>query len=475
MDFVPRSRTEFYIDGQWVAPAGTGTIDVENPSTQRVIATVPAGEVADVDRAVAAARAAFEPWAALTPQQRAAHLRRLHEALTRRAEEIATTVALEVGTPMPVSTRIQAGLPLTVLASAAEYAEHWPSDETVGNTTVVREPVGVVGAITPWNYPLHQVIAKVGLALAAGCTVVLKPAEMTPLVAYVLFDAIDEAGLPPGVANLVTGRGSVVGWAIAAHPGVDMVSFTGSTATGSLIAKLASDRIARVSLELGGKSANVILEDADLEKAVKVGVANAFLNAGQTCTAWTRMLVHRNRYDEALTIAAKAAGGYKLGDPFAEGTRMGPLASATQRETVRNYISTGLAEGARLIAGGLDAPVPDPGYFVAPTVLADVDPNSTVAQEEIFGPVLVIIPFDSDDEAVEIANNSRYGLAGGVWSGDQERALAVARRMRTGAVDVNGGAFNPLAPFGGYKQSGVGRELGEHGFLEFMQVKTIQT
>jgi aldehyde dehydrogenase (NAD+) len=474
MDFVPRSRTEFYIDGQWVAPAGTGTIDVENPTTERVIATVPAGEVTDVDRAVAAARAAFEPWAALTPQQRATHLRRLHEALTRRAEEIATTVALEVGTPMPVSTRIQAGLPLTVLASAAEYAEHWPSDETVGNTTVVREPVGVVGAITPWNYPLHQVVAKVGLALAAGCTVVLKPAELTPLVAYALFDAIDEAGLPPGVANLVTGTGPVVGAALAAHPGVDMVSFTGSTATGALITKLAADRIAKISLELGGKSANVILEDAELEKAVKVGVGNAFLNAGQTCTAWTRMLVHRSRYDEALALAAKAAGGYKVGDPFAEGTRIGPLASANQREKVRRYIATGLAEGARLVAGGLDAPVPDTGYFVAPTILADVDPDATVAQEEIFGPVLVVIPFDSDDEAVDIANNSRYGLAGGVWSASPERAVAVARRIRTGAVDINGGAFNPRAPFGGYKQSGVGRELGEHGLLEFMQVKAIQ-
>ena len=474
MEYVPRSRTEFYIGGAWVAPVGNGTNPVENPSTEQVIATVPTGSVEDVDRAVAAARAAFGPWSGLSPAERAAHLRRLHGALSKRAEEIAVTVALELGTPMPIATRVQAGLPLTILDSAARLAERWPAEEKVGNSTVVREPIGVVGAITPWNYPLHQVVAKVGLALAAGCTVVLKPAEMTPLVAYVLFDAIDEAGLPPGVANLVTGRGSLVGWAIAAHADVDMVSFTGSTATGSLIAKVASDRIARVSLELGGKSANVILEDADLEKAVKVGVGNAFLNSGQTCTAWTRMLVHRSRYEEALTIAAKSAGGYKLGDPFAEGTRLGPLASATQRETVHKYIATGLAEGARLVAGGLDAPVPDQGYFVAPTILADVDPNATVAQEEIFGPVLVVIPFDSDDEAVEIANNSKYGLAGGVWSGDPERALAVARRMRTGAVDINGGAFNPLAPFGGYKQSGVGRELGEHGFLEFTQVKSIQ-
>jgi aldehyde dehydrogenase (NAD+) len=474
MDFVPRNRSELYIGGQWVTPSTDATSAVENPTTEQVIATVPAGTAEDVDRAVIAARAAFEPWAALSPAERAGHLRRLHEALSKRAEEIAVTVALELGTPMTISTRVQAGLPLVVLGSAVQYAEHWPEDEQVGNSIVVREPVGVVGAITPWNYPLHQVVAKVALALAAGCTVVLKPADMTPLVAFVLFDAVDEAQLPPGVVNLVTGRGSVVGSAIAAHPDVDMVSFTGSTTTGAMISKLAADRIARVSLELGGKSANVILEDADLERAVKVGVGNAFLNSGQTCTAWTRMLVHRSRYDEALTIAAKAAGGYKLGDPFAEGTRLGPLASASQRETVRGYISTGLAEGARLVTGGLDAPVPDQGYFVAPTILADVDPNATVAQEEIFGPVLVVIPFDNDDEAVEIANNSKYGLAGGVWSGDPERALAVARRMRTGAVDVNGGSFNPIAPFGGYKQSGVGRELGEHGFLEFMQVKAIQ-
>ncbi len=474
MQFVPRSRTELYIGGQWVAPAGAGTLEVENPFTEQVIATVPAGEAEDVNRAVGAARAAFDPWAALAPAERAAHLRRLLERLTARTEEIATTVAMEVGTPMPVATRIQAGLPLTVLASAVEYAERWPAEETLGNTTVVREPVGVVGAITPWNYPLHQVVAKVGPALAAGCTVVLKPAELTPLVAFALFDAIDEAGLPAGVANLVAGTGAIAGAALAAHPGVDMVSFTGSTATGALIAKLAADRIAKVSLELGGKSANVILDDAELEKAVKVGVGNAFLNAGQTCTAWTRMLVHRSRYDEALALAAKAAGGYLVGDPFADGTRIGPLASANQRERVRGYIATGIAEGARLVAGGLDAPVPDTGYFVAPTILADVDPNATVAQDEIFGPVLVVIPFDSDDEAVEIANNSRYGLAGGVWSASPDRALAVARRIRTGAVDINGGAFNPRAPFGGYKQSGVGRELGEHGLLEFMQVKAIQ-
>ncbi len=344
----------------------------------------------------------------------------------------------------------------------------------MGNSLVVREPVGVVGAITPWNYPLHQIVAKLAPALAAGCTLVLKPSELTPLTAYLLFDAIDEAGLPPGVVNLVTGTGPVVGEALAGHPGVDLVSFTGSTATGRRITHLAADRIARVSLELGGKSANVVLDDADLASAVKVGVGNAFLNSGQTCTAWTRMLVHRNRYDEALDLAAKATDGYQLGDPLDPATRLGPLVSAQQRDRVRDHITRGLADGGRLVAGGLDAPVPQRGWFVAPTVIADVDPDSALAQEEVFGPVLAVIPVDDDDHAVRVANNSRYGLAGAVWSGDEERALRVARRLRTGAVDINGAPFNPLAPFGGYKQSGLGRELGVHGLEEFCEVKAIQ-
>ncbi|SDY90507.1 Acyl-CoA reductase [Micromonospora pattaloongensis] len=473
MDLVA-DRTTLYIDGKWAPPLGTETIPVENPTTEQIIARVPAGTAADVDRAVAAARAAFDSWAVLPATDRAAHLDRLHAALSGRAAQLARTVASELGTPMKVATRVQAGLPLTVLRGYVELAGRPPAEQTIGNSLVVREPIGVVGAITPWNYPLHQIVAKLAPALAAGCTVVLKPSELTPLVAYLLFDAIDSAGLPPGVVNLVPGTGPVVGEAIAAHPDVDMVSFTGSTATGRRVGQLAADRIARVALELGGKSANVILDDADLGRAVKVGVGNAFLNSGQTCTAWTRMLVHRSRYDEAVELAGRAAAAYAPGDPFDDATRLGPLVSAAQRDRVRGYIRAGLDEGARLVTGGLDGDVPTHGYFVAPTVLADVHPDGTVAQEEIFGPVLAVIPFDDDDEAVAIANNSRYGLAGAVWSGDEERALGVARRMRTGAVDVNGGAFNPLAPFGGYKQSGVGRELGEHGLLEFLQTKAIQ-
>src|SRR4051794_25569174 len=422
-------RSRLYIGGAWTAPTSTGTTAVDNPATEEVLAHVPAGTAADVDRAVEAARAAFDGWSATPMADRGAVLDRLHQALAARAGDIARTVGLELGTPLKVAKAVQAGLPLTVLRGYADLAARPVSEETIGHSLVVHEPVGVVGAITPWNYPLHQVVAKVAAALAAGCTVVLKPSELTPLVAYLLFDAAEEAGVPAGVLNLVTGTGPQVGAAIAGHPGVDMVSFTGSTATGRAISHAAADRIAKVALELGGKSANVILSGADVVKAVKVGVGNAFLNTGQTCTAWTRMLVHRDHYDEAVELAAKTASGYTVGDPFDEATRLGPLVSAAQRERVHGFIERATA---RLVAGGLNAPVPSTGHFVAPTVFADVDPDSELAQEEIFGPVLSIIPFDSDDEAVAIANNSKYGLAGAVW-GSGERALAVARRLRPGA------------------------------------------
>ena len=461
-------RPHLYLGGEWVTPASAETIEVENPATEEVLAHVPAGTAADVDRAVAAARAAFDGWAALPFAERASFLDRLHTSLSARAADIARTVGLELGVPLKIAKAVQAGLPLAVLRSYADLAA--AAERMIGNSLIVHEPVGVVGAITPWNYPLHQVVAKVAAALAAGCTVVLKPSELTPLVAFLLVDAAEEAGLPGGVLNVVTGTGPVVGAAIAGHHDVDMVSFTGSTATGRAITHAAADRIAKVALELGGKSANIILEDADVVRAVKVGVGNAFLNSGQTCTAWTRMLVHRSHYDEAVSLAAKTADGYPVGDPFDPTTRLGPLVSRAQRERVLGFVDRATA---RLVAGGASAPVPQKGHFVAPTVFADVDPATELAQEEIFGPVLSIIPFSSDDEAVTIANDSKYGLAGGVWGSD-ERALAVARRLRTGQVDVNGGAFNPRAPFGGYKQSGMGRELGEYGLAEFQQVKAIQ-
>jgi len=465
-------KDTIYVGGRWVRPAGKGVREVENPTTEEIISAVPAADEEDVDRAVRAAQAALGPWSRLSPADRAGYLERLWQRLDQRRDDIARTVTSELGTPLPVSVNIQAGLPLTVLRSYIDLAQTFQFTEQVGNSLVVKEPIGVVAAITPWNYPLHQIMAKVAPALLAGSTVVLKPADLTPLVAYLLAEAVHEAGFPAGVFNMVSGAGSVIGAALATHPGVDMVSFTGSTEVGKQISILSADTIKKVSLELGGKSANVILDDADLAAAVKVGVGNAMLNAGQTCTAWTRMLVAQNQYEQALELAAAAAGKYRAGDPMVAGTRLGPLASARQKASVLEHIRTGLSQGARLVAG--EEAVPDRGHFVPATVLADVKPDDVVAQEEIFGPVLVVIPYADEDDAVAIANNSRYGLAGAVWSGDPERALAVARRMQTGAIDINGGAFNPLAPFGGYKQSGIGRELGHYGLEEFLQTKSIQ-
>ena len=469
------TREQLYLGGAWVAPAGTGTIEVVNPATEAVIGTVPEGTAEDVDRAVAAARGAFLAWSQTSVDERAKVLSRLQEGLVARGEEIARTVTEEMGAPLKFARSVQAGLPAAVMGTYAQIVAEYPFEERVGNSLVVKEPVGVVGAITPWNYPLHQIVNKVAPALAAGCTIVLKPSEVAPFTAFILAEIIDEVGLPAGVFNLVTGTGPVVGEAIAGHPDVDMVHFTGSTRAGRRVSELAAQTIKRVALELGGKSAFVILDDADFGKAVKVGIANAFINAGQTCTAWTRMVVPRARQDEVADIAAAAAAGYEPGDPTLETTRLGPLVSAAQRERVLGYINTGIEEGARLVAGGAQLPGEQAtGFFVAPTVFADVRPDMTIAQEEIFGPVLSIIPYDSEDEALDIANGTVYGLAGGVWSGDQERAVAFARRMRTGQVDVNGGRFNPLAPFGGFKQSGNGRELGTWGLEEMLEVKSLQ-
>jgi aldehyde dehydrogenase (NAD+) len=467
------TRDMFYIDGQWVEPAGTDFIEVENPATEEIIGKVPAGTPADVDRAVAAARAAFDGWAETPVEERVKYLTRLQEALAARMDEVARTISAEMGSPLKFAQMVQAGLPLADIATAASGASEIRWTEQIGNSQVVLEPVGVVGAITPWNYPLHQVTAKIGGALAAGCTVVLKPSEVSPLSAYLLFEAIHEIGLPAGVVNLVTGYGPVVGEAIASHPEVDMVSFTGSTRAGTRVAELGAATVKKIALELGGKSANVILPDADLEKAVKVGLANCFINSGQTCTAWTRMLVHESQYDEAVKIAAEGAAGYTTGDPNDDATRLGPLVSGTQRERVVGYIEKGIAEGARLVVGGAERPH-EKGHFVSATVFADVTNDMTIAQEEIFGPVLSIIKYSDEEEALRIANDSDYGLAGAVWAGDQDRAIAFAKKMKTGQVDVNGGSFNPVAPFGGYKKSGIGRELGRYGIEEFLQPKSMQ-
>ncbi|MDQ6876086.1 MAG: aldehyde dehydrogenase family protein [Actinomycetota bacterium] len=468
-------RDALFLGGEWVPSAGAGRIEVVDPTTEQVIATVPEGTPADVDRAVTAARQALGSWQATAPEKRARYLTAVQEALAARADEIARTIATEMGAPLKVATQVQTGLPLAVLGSYAKLAATYSFEEEIGNSLVLRESVGVVGAITPWNYPLHQVVAKVAAALAAGCTVVLKPSEVAPLTAFLLAEVCAEVGLPPGVLNLVTGYGPVVGEAIAGHPDIDMVSFTGSTRAGRRVSEVAAGTVKRVALELGGKSANVLLPDADFAKAVKVGVANAFLNSGQTCTAWTRMLVPADRHDEVLESAAQVAAGYPLGNPLAEGTRLGPLASAAQRDRVRGYIEAGIAEGAELAAGGPGQPEGlDTGYFVAPTVFGRVRPDMTVAQEEIFGPVLSVLPYADEQDALDIANGTVYGLAGGVWSADPERALAFARRMHTGQVDINGARFNPLAPFGGVKQSGHGRELGRYGLEEFLELKSLQ-
>ena len=469
------NRETIYIDGAWVPSTGTGTIEVTASATEEVIGRIPDGTPEDVDRAVAAAKAAFPGWSATSTEERAKQLTRLQEGLAGRMAELATLIATEVGMPIRLAGAIQVGLPTMVMGSYAQLLGDFPFEERIGHSLVVREPVGVVGAITPWNYPLHQIVAKVAPALAAGCTVVLKPSEVAPLNAFVLAEIVDEAGLPPGVFNLVSGTGPVVGEAIASHPDVDMVSFTGSTRAGKRVAELAAATVKRVALELGGKSANVILDDADLERAVATGVTNCYLNSGQTCTAWTRMLVPRDRLAETERIAAAKAEAYRLGDPLSEETNLGPLASAAQRERVVGYIAKGLEEGAKLVTGGAEPPDGlGQGYFVRPTVFSDVRPDMTIAQEEIFGPVLSIIPYDSEEEAIEVANGTLYGLAGGVWSSDPERAQRVARRLRTGQVDVNGASFNPFAPFGGYKQSGIGRELGRHGLEEYLEVKSLQ-
>ncbi|MGO8872601.1 MAG: aldehyde dehydrogenase family protein [Acidimicrobiales bacterium] len=468
-------RDTLYIGGGWTPSSGSVSIEVIDSTTEEVIGTVPEGTVDDVADAVAAAGRAFPSWAATPLTERVAFLTAVSEALADRMEPLAELITHEVGMPLVLSQLVQVGLPMASFGSMVQVTADFIWEQTVGNSLVVREPIGVVGAITPWNYPLHQIAAKVAPALAAGCTVVLKPSEVAPLNAFVLADIFEEVGLPAGVFNLVTGFGPVVGEALAGHPGVDMVSFTGSTRAGKRVAEVAAATVKRVALELGGKSANVILDDADLATAVPDGVGKCFLNSGQTCSALTRMLVPRDHLAEVEALAVAAAETFAPGDPFDGASRLGPLVSAVQRDRVRNYIEKGIGEGATLLTGGAAPPEGlERGYFVQPTVFSSVTPDMTIARDEIFGPVLSIIPYDTEEEAVEIANDTEYGLAGGVWSGDPERAKAVARRLRTGQVEVNGGGFNPMAPFGGYKQSGNGREFGAFGLDEYLEVKSMQ-
>ncbi len=466
---------QLYIGGQWVDPSSDATIEVVGAATEEVIGRIPEGGAHDVERAVAAARQAFESWSATPREQRVAFTAAISLKLQERQEEIAALIAQELGSPMKFAMTVQAGLPIMDFGSMQHLVEHIPWEQQIGNSLIVREPVGVIGAITPWNYPLHQISAKVAPAMLAGCTVVLKPSEVTPLSAFVLAQIFEEVGVPPGVLNVVTGYGPVVGEAIASHPGVDMVSFTGSTRAGKRVSELAAGTVKRVALELGGKSPNVILDDADMNKAVVNGIQKCWLNSGQTCSALTRMLVPRQRLAEVEAIAAAVASSVTVGDPFDESADLGPLVSDVQRQRVLAYIEKGVAEGGKLVAGGAEAPEGlERGYFVQPTVFSEVTPEMTIAREEIFGPVLAIMPYEDEDDAVRIANDSDYGLAGGVYSASEERAKAVARRLRTGQVEINGAAFNPLAPFGGYKQSGHGRELGPYGVEEFLVLKAMQ-
>jgi aldehyde dehydrogenase (NAD+) len=469
------TRDSNYIGGRWRQAGGTDTFEVTDSATEEVIGTVVAGTAADAESAVAAAREACPHWSAVPAAERAGYLKRAAEGLQLRQTEIATLVSREVGMPFGYSNVIQAGLPVLSFVSMADIALSFPFEERVYNSLVVREPIGVAVAITPWNYPLHQIAAKVAPALAAGCTVVLKPSEVAPLNAYVLAEVFDSIGLPPGVFNLVIGTGAEVGETLVAHPDVDMVSFTGSTTAGRRIGSVAAQTVKRVALELGGKSPLIILDDADITQAVTVGLTGCFLNSGQTCIALTRMIVPRSKLAEAEAVAKIGAESITVGNPFDPATQMGPLVSALQRDRVVKYIEQGIAEGAKLIAGGPTPPEGlDRGFFVRPTVFSDVAPDMSIVREEIFGPVLVIEAYDDEDQAVALANDSIYGLNAAVMSADEERAIAVGRRIRAGQVQINDGAFNICAPFGGFGQSGNGREFGKWGLEEFLETKSLQ-
>ncbi len=465
---------DFYIDGAWIPPATPKALEVMDPSTERPIARISAGSAADVDRAVRAARRAFETWSRTSREERLAVLDRVIEAYRAHMDDIAEAISREMGAPMSLAKAAHAPAGLGHLMTARSVLASFPFVETRGTTRIVREPVGVCGLITPWNWPMNQIMCKVAPALAAGCTMVLKPSEIAPLSGLLTARILDEAKVPAGVFNLVNGEGPVVGAAMAAHPGIDMMSFTGSTRAGVQVAKAAADSVKRVAQELGGKSPNIILDDADFPKMVKIGVRACFSNSGQSCNAPTRMLVPRARLAEAVAIARDAAAAVKVGDPRTDGTVLGPVVSAAQFEKIQRLIRQGIDEGAELVIGGEGRPDGlERGYYVRPTVFSNVRNDMTIAREEIFGPVLSILPYEDEDEAIRIANDTPYGLSGYVASGDPERAWRVASQLRTGMVHINGAPVDRTAPFGGYKQSGNGREWGDFGFAEFLEVKAV--
>lgn len=470
-----KTYEQFYINGEWVDPAeGSTSMDVLNPATEEVIGKIAMGSAADVDRAVIAAKDAFDSFSQTTVEERLALLGKIIEVYTSRYEEIAETISMEMGAPLSLSKAAQAATGLGHFAQAIEILQGFEWEETKGKTLIRKEPIGVVGMITPWNWPINQISCKVAPALAAGCTMILKPTEIAPLNAMLFAEIMDEAGVPDGVFNLVNGDGLTVGEAMSSHPSIDMMSFTGSTRAGIAVAKGAANTVKRVAQELGGKSANIILDDADFESAVTGGAKHCFNNSGQSCNAPTRMLVPEARHDEAKEIAKRAAESTKVGDPFAEDTGMGPVVSEMQFDKIQGLIEKGIEEGAELVVGGPGKPEGlNAGYYVRPTVFANVNNDMTIAREEIFGPVLSILPYENEEQAIEIANDTEYGLYGYVSSGDVEHAKKVANRIRAGSVAINGAAADFSAPFGGYKQSGNGKEWGPFGFDEFLEIKAV--
>ncbi len=467
-------RRELYIGGEWVAPATSDVIQVDEAATTDIIGTVPAGDASDGERAILAARGAFDEWSQVPAAERADVVEALGKGLRDREAELAEIMAMEVGTPIASSVRVQVGLSASVFETIAEAARELPAEERIGNSMIIRVPAGVVGAITPWNYPLYQLAAKVGPALAAGCTVVVKPSSVAPLATFVLADMIHEMGLPAGAFNLVSGRGALVGDLLSSHKDVDMVSLTGSTGAGQQVAKAASASIKKVALELGGKSAFLLVEGADLDAAVGAAVRGCFVNNGQTCSATTRLIVPRSLLAEVEERVAALVNAFTVGNPLDPAVDLGPVASAGQFRTVKEYIDLGMQEGT-LVAGGPGAPEGlDRGYFVKPTVFSRLDRKARVVQEEIFGPVLAIVAYDGIEDGIAIANDSEFGLSGAVYSADIPTSVKIASRLRTGQVAINGGRFNAKAPFGGFKTSGVGRELGHHGLLEYYEMLSMQ-
>ncbi|SDS25809.1 aldehyde dehydrogenase (NAD+) [Halopseudomonas xinjiangensis] len=465
---------QFYINGQWVEPKGQGTVDVVNPATEEAVATIALGNHEDVDLAVSAARKAFESYSQTSREERIALLEKIISVFQKRMGDVAEAISQEMGAPAKLSKMAQAPSGLGHFAVALEVLKDYQFEEQIGNTLVVKEPIGVCGLITPWNWPMNQLTCKVAPAIATGCTMVLKPSEVAPLSALLLAEILDEAGVPAGVFNLVNGDGPTVGAAMSGHRGIDMMSFTGSTNAGRHVMQNGAGTIKRVALELGGKSANILLDDVNFEKMVAHGVMSCMNNSGQSCNAPTRMLVPNSRMDEVVAIAQAVAAKVKPGDPNAEDTVIGPVASKTQWTKIQDLITQGIEEGAKVIAGGPGRPEGvSKGYYVKPTVFANVTNEMTVAREEIFGPVLSIIGYENEDDAVRIANDTQYGLSGYVSSGDIDRARNVARRIRTGMVHLNGAPLDNRAPFGGYKESGNGREWGHHGFEDFLEMKSI--